>query len=429
MSGLAGGNPEKAAAFSQLLSDLMAVGKVDKARVDSIRHLLDQAEPADLVNVVHEAVERVQMQGKDLESLKPAVSKLINLMSSALERHRLKPDPENPLFASLIEENKGLLSVMNYCKSLAKAAQEIRARDKNHFIRDLDLQLLQALEPLSEVEGHYRKKENVLFPWFEKRYPNYRCVHLMWDIQDDVRRSLAAIQRIFDKIISLTEGQQEDYPKEIAHLNWTLGRLFFDLGANIQREEVALYPLMASLLSKDEAADLFCQCAEYGWPFLDQEKALHYQALAARISSNGTQEAASASAGFHGRTGSLNPRVLAALFARIPMDMTFVDQDDKVSWFSDSPHRIFARSPAIVGRDVRNCHPGASVGRVVAILEAFKAGRKDREAFWLNMGGRMIHIEYLALRGDDGSYLGTLECSQDISGYRSLEGEKRLADN
>jgi len=86
------------------------------------------------------------------------------------------------------------------------------------------------------------------------------------------------------------------------------------------------------------------------------------------------------------------------MFAALPVDMTYVDADDKVRWFSDSPHRIFPRSPAIVGRDVRNCHPGASVGRVVAIIEAFRRGEKDREAFWISMQGRFIHIEYFALR-------------------------------
>jgi DUF438 domain-containing protein len=107
--------------------------------------------------------------------------------------------------------------------------------------------------------------------------------------------------------------------------------------------------------------------------------------------------------------------------------MTYVDAEDRVRWFSDSPHRIFPRSPAIIGRDVRNCHPGASVGRVLAILEAFKSGAKEKESFWISMGGRFISIEYFALRAPDGRYLGTLEASQDLSEKRALEGEKRLA--
>jgi hypothetical protein len=133
-------------------------------------------------------------------------------------------------------------------------------------------------------------------------------------------------------------------------------------------------------------------------------------------------------AGFPGRTGTLPPEILAAMFSTIHLDMTWVDGDDKVRWFSDSPKRIFPRSPSIIGRDVRNCHPGASVGRVVAILEDFKAGRKDREAFWLTMKGRFIHIEYFALRGPGGEYLGTLEASEDLTEKRGLQGEKRLAE-
>lgn len=428
MSGSPGGQQERVAAFGQLLSDLIRQGRVDKARVDSLRHLLDQAEPADLVDVVHREVERYQLEELDLWSLKTAVSKLINLMSSALERHRLKPDPEDALFASLMAENRVLLSIMNYCKSLAKAAQETRAKGNLQLVRDIDLQLLQAIEPLADIEKHYLKKENVLFPWFEKHYPNYRCVNLMWDIQDDVRRWISAYRYHFGKLVELISGDDEPYEIEISCLNYTLGHLLFDLGANIQREETVLFPLMSSLLSKDDSIDLFCQCAEYGWSFLSPEDALHYQSLAAWHTNLKAEQDAIIAGTFRCRTGELSQQLLSALFASIPLDMTFVDKDDKVQWFSDSPHRIFARSPAIIGRDVRNCHPGSSVSRVVAILNAFKAGTKEREAFWLNMGGRMIHIEYLALRAHDGSYLGTLECSQDISGYRALSGEKRLAD-
>ena len=100
--------------------------------------------------------------------------------------------------------------------------------------------------------------------------------------------------------------------------------------------------------------------------------------------------------------------------------------DDKVKYFSQGKDRIFQRSRAIIGRDVRLCHPPASAHIVDKILEDFRSGKQDRAPFWINMGGRMIHIEYFALRNEQGEYAGTLEVSQDLTGYRALEGERRI---
>jgi DUF438 domain-containing protein len=125
-------------------------------------------------------------------------------------------------------------------------------------------------------------------------------------------------------------------------------------------------------------------------------------------------------------TGSFAPAELLAVLNGLPGDITFVGSDDKVKYFSQARDRIFQRNRAILNRDVRHCHPPASAHIVDKILEDFKSGRQERAPFWINLGGRMIHIEYFALRDDDGKYLGTLEVSQDLTGYRALEGEQRI---
>ncbi|MFA7136095.1 MAG: PAS domain-containing protein, partial [Bacteroidales bacterium] len=107
-------------------------------------------------------------------------------------------------------------------------------------------------------------------------------------------------------------------------------------------------------------------------------------------------------------------------------DMTFVDKDDKVKYFSQGKERIFQRNRAILNRDVRLCHPPASSHIVDKIIDDFKSGKEDSAPFWINMGGKMIHIEYFALRDEKGEYLGTLEVSNNIQGYRDLEGEQRI---
>jgi DUF438 domain-containing protein len=117
---------------------------------------------------------------------------------------------------------------------------------------------------------------------------------------------------------------------------------------------------------------------------------------------------------------------LTAILNTIPFDMTFVDRSDKVRYFTQGRERIFARSRAILGRDVRQCHPPSSVHVVEKILDNFKSGKEDHTAFWISLKDRFIHIEYFALRSEKGEYLGTLEVSQDLTEKRKLEGEQRL---
>jgi DUF438 domain-containing protein len=125
-------------------------------------------------------------------------------------------------------------------------------------------------------------------------------------------------------------------------------------------------------------------------------------------------------------SGSFSIEELLAILNTLPVDMTFVDKNDKVKYFSQGSERIFQRSRAILNRDVRHCHPPASAHIVDMIIEDFKSGRQNRAPFWINMGGKMIHIEYFALRDDNGNYLGTLEVSQNVTPYRELEGEHHI---
>ncbi|MGD9939973.1 MAG: PAS domain-containing protein [Clostridia bacterium] len=417
---------QRARGFRQVL-DLMVAGKSTRAFLAPWQAILDDSRPEDLVMVVDAAV----ADDIDFELLKPGVSRLINLMHASLVRHRYVPAPGELFFSSLMAENQGLLKVLGQGKAATKSLN-----DPDTAASGL-AGLSTLIARLEAVEIHFHKKENVLFPWFEARYPQFRCVRLMWDIHDDARKGLRSLASLVETAQAVVAGSGN--PSDSAgsggsidtkSINAVVGKLYFDLNTNLFREECALYPVMASMISGPEGRSLFAEAHEYGYAFLDEEEIASYSAKAKVVTEpdSGIHATGPVAAGFSERTGSLPPEILGALFSTIHLDMTWVDADDKVRWFSDSPKRIFPRSPAIVGRDVRNCHPGASVGRVVAILEDFKAGKKDREAFWLTMKGRFIHIEYFALRGADGSYLGTLEASEDLTEKRSLTGEKRLAE-
>jgi hypothetical protein len=125
-------------------------------------------------------------------------------------------------------------------------------------------------------------------------------------------------------------------------------------------------------------------------------------------------------------TGALSLEQMTALFATLPVDVTFVDADDRVRFFSEGRDRVFARPKAILGRLVQHCHPPSSVDVVERILSDFHSGRQSVAEFWIDFKGRFVHIRYFAVRDDAGAYLGTLEVTQDLTRERALSGERRL---
>ena len=125
---------------------------------------------------------------------------------------------------------------------------------------------------------------------------------------------------------------------------------------------------------------------------------------------------------------NLKPEIIEAMLDSIPIEISFVDENDEVKYFNKNGDRIFPRPRSIVGKKVQQCHPQKSLHKVLQILEAFKNGKKDAIEFWINLKGRQIYIRYFPVRDKDGKYLGTLEVSQDITDIKKIEGEKRLLD-
>jgi len=125
---------------------------------------------------------------------------------------------------------------------------------------------------------------------------------------------------------------------------------------------------------------------------------------------------------------NLKPEVIESMLDAMPIEISFVDENDEVRYFNKNGDRIFPRPRSIVGKKVQQCHPQKSVHKVLQILEAFKKGKKDVAEFWINLKGRQIYIRYFPVRDKDGNYLGTLEVSQDITDIKKIEGEKRLLD-
>jgi DUF438 domain-containing protein len=191
-----------------------------------------------------------------------------------------------------------------------------------------------------------------------------------------------------------------------------------------KKEEEILFPMCLDLLNTEEWWNIHKQTIEIGFTLYDPKVEWKPEGLSDEsFESAGIQ---SENGNIQLPSGSFNASEIMAILNTMPVDMTFVDRNDKVKYFTQGNHRIFTRSRSIINRDVRLCHPPGSVHIIEKILDDFKSGRASHAPFWIQMQGKFIYIEYYALRDEKGVYLGTLEVSQDLTGHRSLEGEKRI---
>jgi len=188
----------------------------------------------------------------------------------------------------------------------------------------------------------------------------------------------------------------------------------------IYKEENILLPMCLDTLAVDEWWEIARQSPELGFCLYDPVEAWRPPGMAE------AQAAERDGQRIRLPSGSFSLPELTAILNTVPVDMTFVDKDDTVRFFTQGKERVFSRSRAIIGRKVQFCHPPSSVDVVDRILEGFRAGKQDRAEFWIELRGRFVHIEYLAMRGEGGEYLGCLEVSQDLTAKRALTGEQRL---
>jgi len=266
---------------------------------------------------------------------------------------------------------------------------------------------------LLDVDKHYRRKENLVFPFLEK-YGITGPPTVMWGKDDEIRKLLKAGIQVFQGVTAI--GAEE--AKAVSE--WTIRPAITALEEMIYKEEEILFPMCLDTLTDMEWSEIEQQSREIGYCLFDPKE----EWKPAEKAVSGTKELQTGK--IHLQTGSIDIEELSAIFRFLPVDITFVDREDTVRFFSDNSKRIFERNRAVLGRKVQLCHPPASVHIVQKILDDFRSGQQDRAAFWINLQGKFIHIEYFALRNSKGDYLGTLEVTQDITNLRQLQGEQRL---
>lgn len=374
----------------------MVEGKNGKALYEKYRNETDAVTAAETMQLLD-----YLLQHYSFEAVKNIVGKLINTFYKSLKKQTWEKPAENHFLSYLMLENRGVEKIIDEIRIVVKVLFSQSEKDEN----ELATRLLRLINDLKSYELHYLKKENILFPFIESTFPEYRCLQLMWSFHDDFRKTLRNIEELLG---------HDHLKKEI--LNKELGRLFFVVLPIIFREEQIVYPVAYRAIPESAWQDMLVQAHETGWCYINPPKKSEFNKTDKTIAS-GTIDL---------DTGVLKREQIIQLFENLPVDITFVDEEDTVRYFSGGKHRIFPRSNAIIGRKVQNCHPPESVHIVNQIVEAFKVGRKNEANFWINMKGKFIYIRYIALRSSNGEYKGTIEVSQDVTDIRSLEGERRL---
>lgn len=304
-------------------------------------------------------------------------------------------------------------------KKLAVSAQEhFKGLTSIHASRFTSF-LMEAqgmLNQLMDVDKHYLRKEYLLFPHLEEKEIT-GPPKVMWGKHDEIREQLKGCIEILreEKVTS------SDLLDALDLLFLPVLQAVIDM---TQKEEEILFPMSMDVLTTDEWWSIHKQTLEFGFCLYDpveewKPEGLTDELQETEISSDGDIQLPS---------GSFSAKEIKAILNSVPFDMTFVDKNDKVKYFTQGSERIFVRNRAIINRDVRLCHPPGSTHIVEKILEDFKSGKASHAPFWIQMKGQFIKIEYFALRGDDGEYLGTLEVSQNLAENRALEGERRILE-
>ena len=383
-------------------------GKTVKEVKGEFSTLLQGVDAMDIAQIEQELIE----EGMPATEVKRLCDVHVAVFRESLETQD-KPDtvPGHPVY-TFLAENGATGRVLDTLQEAIGASQWELARER--------------LQELRKYELHYVRKENILFPFLEKH--NFTGPSsVMWAIHDDVRAGWKAL----DALLAGVPG--DDEASTAAKIAETFEPLATAIREMFYKEENILYTTALQKLSGDEWWQIRQQSPGVGYCYVQPgnqwpPKETATESVLAMTGAVAKDSPISSGGMLHLDTGTLTPQEVNRLLTHLPVDVTYVDADDTVRYFSQGRERIFPRSPAIVGRKVQKCHPPASFDRVQQILDDFRAGQRGEAEFWIQMGPKFIHIRYFAVHDEQGAYQGTLEVSQDIAHIRALEGERRLLD-
>ena len=331
-----------------------------------------------------------------IDEIKESAGKFVNVFHNALSE-QLKESYDSDLFSYFIKENR----------EIEKRLDMLKPYFKKDNIENNVQEILKRFEELIVLDTKFVKRELVLWPNIEEILPSTTPLKVLWSLHDDARVLLKEILQTLRK-----------ESLDIMSLVYMIGEYYYLIYGINQREEIILFPIADGLLTIEDKNQLYDETIEFGYCFIDNIP-----------KANKVEKEDNLLEGFlKSKTGSLSMKEVDVIFGYLPLDITFVDKNDKVQYFNNRPERHFPRNPSIIGRLVKYCHPPKSVEVVERIINAFKESKKDSAEFWIDFRGTFLYITYYAVRDKLNKYMGTLEVSQDVTKIRNLEGERRLLE-
>ncbi len=314
--------------------------------------------------------------------------------------HKPEDEPGHPVHTFKLE-NKEIDLLVNFKLQLHVERFEKEDHQENIY------KILEDLNLLLDIDKHYSRKENLLFPYLEK-YGIYGPTQVMWGIDDHIRKGI----KLAKEYLLNYKGDKKAVMNELTFVIREVSEMIF-------KEENILFPMALQTLTEDEWLKISHESDEIGY-------CLTGPAGVWKPERSPIKEEYVSEGFIHFDTGILSIKQLELILNHLPVDLTFIDRDDVVRYFSHGKERIFARTKAVIGRTVHNCHPPKSVHVVEKLLQDFKSGVKDQEDFWIKLKEKTVYIRYFAVRNENGEYMGTLEFTQNIGPIQALEGEKRI---
>jgi hypothetical protein len=370
-----------------------------------------------------------------------------------VERASAPPPPGHPV-DTFRRENEALREQARAMRAALLALGPEGADEEAPVDPELHLECRRVFASLMDVEKHYQRKEHLLFSMLE-RHGITGPSTVMWGKDDEARALLKELGTALGETAG-TVGEWRLVAQAVAE------PALAAVEEMIFKEERILLPMALQNLTETEWGEIFTQSPQFGYCLVDPRDGYAPPLAASDVPEGAAAEAVRSGVAFapgpfaagaravplamagaphparaEGQpavtrglvvlpTGALTLEQLKAVFVTLPVDVTFVDAEDRVRFFSEGPNRVFARPKAILGRLVQHCHPPSSVDVVERILSDFRSSRQDVAEFWIDLKGRFAHIRYFALRDEKGTYLGTLEVTQDLTRERALQGERRL---
>ena len=285
-------------------------------------------------------------------------------------------------------------------------------------------QWLELYDKISQYPIHYKRKQNQLYPMLERKGFT-RPTTTMWTFDDMVRDEIREAERL------LREDQEDAFIKQQE-------RVLLYARDLMEKEEFILYPTSMALISEEEFEDMKSGDQEIGFAFFEVEhkttenkvetQPKEQNNFANDLQALLTRYGYSAGGGdkLDVTTGKLTLEQVNLIYKHLPIDISFVDENELVCFYSDTDHRIFPRSKNVIGREVMNCHPRKSAHIVREVIDKLRSGEQDKAEFWINKPGLFIYIIYVAVRDKDGKFRGVLEMMQDCTHIRALEGSQTL---